>query len=79
MGSGIPKTLRRKIFGRFVRLGQELERENLGTGLGLYIVRTLIRKMKGKVRVQDRDPGPGTTFEVELPGAAADSDAARRG
>ena len=42
-GRGIPHNLRRKIFGRFVRLGLELEREKPGTGLGLYIARTLVR------------------------------------
>ena len=41
-GPGIPAKLRRKIFGRFVRLGSELERKTAGTGLGLYIVRTLV-------------------------------------
>jgi two-component system phosphate regulon sensor histidine kinase PhoR len=33
-GPGIPVNLRRKIFGRFVRLGSELERKQAGTGLG---------------------------------------------
>jgi two-component system, OmpR family, phosphate regulon sensor histidine kinase PhoR len=67
-GRGIPPHLRRKIFGRFVRLGQELERDKPGTGLGLYIVRTLVRRVGGRIRVRDRDEGPGTTFEVQLPG-----------
>jgi signal transduction histidine kinase len=68
-GRGIPKKLRRKIFGRFVRLGVELEREKTGTGLGLYIVRTLVRRHGGQIRVVDSPPGVGTVFEVELPGA----------
>lgn len=68
-GPGIPKKLRRKIFGRFVRLGLELEREKLGTGLGLYIVRTLVRRLGGRIRVKDCEQGPGTTFEVQLPEA----------
>ena len=34
-GPGIPPPLRRKIFGRFVRVGNELERSKPGTGLGL--------------------------------------------
>jgi signal transduction histidine kinase len=67
-GPGIPKHLRRKIFGRFVRLGLELEREKLGTGLGLYIVHTLVRRHRGKIRVRDGDAGVGTAFEVELRG-----------
>lgn len=69
-GPGIPAKLRRKIFGRFVRLGNELERSQSGTGLGLYIVRTLVGRMRGKVNVRGRGSQPGTVFEVELPGHA---------
>ncbi len=67
-GQGIPAALRRKIFGRFVRLGSELERSKPGTGLGLYIVRTLVRRMRGSITVRGRGQQPGTEFEVELPG-----------
>jgi len=72
-GPGIPMALRRKIFGRFVRLGRELRREKPGTGLGLYIVRTLVRRAGGKVSVLDEAESKGvqskmqTTFEVRLP------------
>ena len=67
-GLGIPPKLRRKIFGRFERLGLELERKKPGTGLGLYIVRTLVRRLSGRVLVLNADDGPGTLFEVRLPG-----------
>jgi signal transduction histidine kinase len=72
-GSGIPPQYRRKLFGRFIRLGSELERNKPGTGLGLYIVRTLVNRLGGKVRIGDREPRSGstpagTTFEVQLPG-----------
>jgi len=66
-GEGIPKGLRQKVFGRFVRLGEELQRKKPGTGLGLYIVRTLVRRLGGKVKVLDRDAKRGTVFEVRLP------------
>jgi len=66
-GKGIPPSLRRKIFGRFFRRGDELEREAKGLGLGLYIVRTLVRGLRGTIRVRDREAGTGTTFEVTLP------------
>jgi signal transduction histidine kinase len=67
-GRGIPAQLRRKVFGRFVRLGLELERDKPGTGLGLYIVRTLVKKLKGTIRIRDRGSNkPGTLFEVIIP------------
>jgi len=65
-GRGIPHPWRRKIFGRFVRLGLELEREKPGTGLGLYIARTLVRRLGGTIRVRDPEQGPGSVFEVIL-------------
>lgn len=65
-GPGIPRKLRRKIFGRFVRLGNELERSTQGTGLGLYLVRTAIRSLGGSIRVRDRRGHVGTEFEVVL-------------
>ncbi|MBS0207930.1 MAG: HAMP domain-containing histidine kinase [Planctomycetes bacterium] len=67
-GPGIPINARRKIFGRFVRLGNELERKQTGTGLGLFIVRTLVRRMRGRVQVRSPLTRGGTVMEVELPG-----------
>ncbi|MFC1757855.1 sensor histidine kinase [Planctomycetota bacterium] len=67
-GSGIPIRHRQRVFGRFVRLGTELEREKKGTGLGLYIASTLAKKLNGKVRVRGRDKTVGTIFEVTMPG-----------
>lgn len=82
-GRGIPFKYRSKIFGRFFRLGSELERSQTGTGLGLFIVRTLVKRMNGKVTVRDRPQASGTIFEVELPARApqpaAGSDAIRKG
>jgi signal transduction histidine kinase len=66
-GKGIPADQRKKVFRRFVRLGSELTREKPGTGLGLYIVRTLVQRLGGRVSVHDRDEGEGTTFQIELP------------
>lgn len=65
-GQGIAPAMRKKIFGRFVRLGMELQREKPGTGLGLYIVRSLVRKMRGDIQILNRPEG-GTVFEVFLP------------
>jgi signal transduction histidine kinase len=67
-GRGIPAKFRREIFGRFERLGLELEREKPGTGLGLYIVRNIARRLRAQIRVRDPESGPGTVFEVQIPG-----------
>ena len=70
-GKGIPRNMRRKIFGRFIRLGSELEREQPGTGLGLYIVSTLVRSMGGEIEVTDSRQG-GAKFTARLPLNPAD-------
>ncbi len=68
-GEGVPAELRRKIFGMFYRSGSELERRQKGTGLGLYISRTLAQILRGSISVHDRPDGPGSVFEVQLPGS----------
>lgn len=68
-GPGIPIAQRRKVFRRFARLGLELERTKPGTGLGLYIVGTLVNRLKGQVRILNSTDGEGTMFEVGLPAA----------
>ncbi len=78
-GPGIPLKFRRKIFSRFVRLGNELERKQTGTGLGLFIVRTLVRRMRGYVQIRSRLGKTGTVFEVELPGQPGPVSAAQSG
>ena len=70
-GRGIPHNLRSVIFQRFGRLGSELERDRQGTGLGLYIVRTLVKRMGGRIQIRDREQKVGVTFEVHLPGNAS--------
>jgi two-component system phosphate regulon sensor histidine kinase PhoR len=67
-GAGIPPNLRRKIFGRFVRLGSELERSKPGTGLGLYLVRTVTRSLGGSIQIDYQEQQQGTVFIVTLPG-----------
>lgn len=68
-GVGVPADMRRKIFRMFVRGGDELHRKQSGTGLGLYIVRTLVHIMRGKINVRERTDSPGSVFEVTLPGS----------
>ncbi len=68
-GPGIPKNLRKKIFKRFYRVGDELERTKPGTGLGLFLVRSVVRRLKGSIRVADLPKNSGTRFDLILPKA----------
>ncbi|MCH8828403.1 MAG: HAMP domain-containing histidine kinase [Planctomycetes bacterium] len=66
-GEGVPPEIRKKIFRIFYRGGSELERRRKGTGLGLYIARTLVHLIKGSIHVAERSGQPGSVFAVELP------------
>lgn len=80
-GAGVPPENRRQIFQMFFRGRDELQRTKAGTGLGLYIVRTLVGILKGRIFVAVTEPGAGGVFEVVLPGRrleiAADNPAPR--
>jgi signal transduction histidine kinase len=65
-GPGIPQADRAHIFERFFRGGNEEVRQAKGTGLGLYIVQRLVRRLGGQVHVEDGPVG-GATFAVHLP------------
>ena len=67
-GPGVAPENRRRIFKLFFRGSDELQRTKTGTGLGLYIVRTLVTLLKGRVAVVDAESGAGSIFEVTLPG-----------
>jgi two-component system phosphate regulon sensor histidine kinase PhoR len=67
-GSGVSLENRRRIFQMFFRGNDELQRTKTGTGLGLYIVRTLVSFLKGSVVVKEAESGAGSIFEVTLPG-----------
>lgn len=65
-GPGIPDEKKDEVFHRLNR-GQTTAR---GTGLGLYIVKTLVEGLRGRVTVEDRVPGDykkGSRFVVMLP------------
>jgi signal transduction histidine kinase len=65
-GIGIPRGERRRIFEMFYRAEDYLSRAVPGTGLGLALVRTIVRAHRGKVRVEGA-PGKGTTFRLRFP------------
>lgn len=67
-GQGIPATEQGKIFERFVRLESALNSPVRGSGLGLYVVRTLAEKLGGAIWVESSGmPGEGSTFHFTLP------------
>jgi len=62
-GVGIADTERQKIFQKFYRSGNELTRQNKGTGLGLFIVEQVAKNHQAKVLVSNNQP-KGTIFEI---------------
>ena len=72
-GVGIPQEHLPTIFTKFSRIDNSLTREVQGTGLGLYITKTLVEKMKGSIKVESSDKG--TKFTVQLPVATIEKQA----
>ena len=66
-GRGIEPRYRRKVFRMFYRVRRSSERTIRGTGLGLFIVRTVVRLHKGKVWIESAGAGRGTTVHIQLP------------
>lgn len=62
-GVGIPDEEKKLIFNKFYRVGNESTRKTKGTGLGLYIVKTVLQKHDASIRVLNNDPF-GSIFEV---------------
>ena len=68
-GIGIaPKELK-YIFRRFYRVSNMLTQKAKGTGLGLYIVRSIVKKHGGKIFARSNGEGKGSNFIVQLPKA----------
>jgi signal transduction histidine kinase len=79
-GIGIEKRELRKIFQRFYRASRDVQRQAAGLGLGLFIVRSLVRRNGGRVEALSEGSGRGSRFVVTLraaPGAEAGVHAAR--
>lgn len=65
-GIGIPPKELRKIFRRFYRAGRDVQRTAAGLGLGLFIVRNLVRRQGGRVVAKSEGSGAGSRFVVTL-------------
>ena len=66
-GLGIPEDQLKRIFNRFYRLPGRYEIKIKGTGLGLFLVRTIARQHGGSVQAQSKGTNQGSIFTLTLP------------
>lgn len=66
-GIGIPKAELKRIFRRFHRVPGPNTARVKGTGLGLYIVRSVAKRHGGRAWAESEGPGQGSTFVLQLP------------
>jgi signal transduction histidine kinase len=66
-GIGISPNELKNIFRRFYRVPNLSSQKAKGTGLGLYIVRSIVKKHGGKIFVRSGGEGKGSNFIVQLP------------
>jgi signal transduction histidine kinase len=81
-GIGMSRTHLPFIFTRFYRIGAEVRRSRTGTGLGLFIVRAIVKGHRGTITADSPGPDRGSTFTISLPGllepeAEPDAEASR--
>lgn len=67
-GVGFEPEVAQSLFEPFLQLTQETKRDG-GLGLGLYLSRELVERMKGKIWASSPGPGKGATFSFTLPRA----------
>jgi signal transduction histidine kinase len=61
-GLGIPEEHQAKIFEMFYRATDSAS----GSGLGLYILKRSVDRLKGKIKITSKE-GEGSTFTIQLP------------
>ena len=66
-GIGIPSAQLKRIFTRFYRVPGRFMARVKGTGLGLFIVQSVVRKHGGRVFAESPGLGHGSTFTIQLP------------
>ncbi len=65
-GVGIPKDEQKRIFSKFFRGSNVMRMQTEGTGLGLFIMKNIVEKHKGKIKIKSEE-GKGTEVIIELP------------
>lgn len=68
-GIGIPREQLKRVFKRFYRVPGRVMTRIKGTGLGLFIVRSVVEKHGGRVFAESAGEGLGSTFTIQLPKA----------
>jgi len=65
-GVGIPAHQMNRLYTKFFRAENVMRMQTEGSGLGLYIVRNIIKRHGGTIDVESEE-GKGTTFSISLP------------
>lgn len=65
-GIGIPEEAMPRLFSKFFRVSNAVQKAEKGTGLGLFIAKSIIEKLNGKIWVES-EVGKGTKFYFSLP------------
>jgi signal transduction histidine kinase len=65
-GIGIPPWELRKIFQRFYRASRDVQRQAAGLGLGLFVVRSMVKRQGGRIVAKCEGAGRGSRFLVTL-------------
>jgi len=64
-GQGIPKSEKENVFQKFYRIGDENIRTTQGTGLGLFLSKSIVEAHGGTISIRDNSP-KGTVFTIHL-------------
>jgi two-component system, OmpR family, sensor histidine kinase SenX3 len=70
-GAGIPRAELKRIFRRFYRGPGRLVAQVKGTGLGLFIVREIVKRHGGSINAESEGEGKGSSFIIRLPRSQA--------
>ena len=66
-GIGINETELERIFDRFYQIRNSQNNSNIGTGIGLHLIRSLVELHHGSITVENNQGTPGCRFIVRLP------------